>query len=78
MRLILNDYKRKWHPTPVLLPGKLHRRAWPATVHGVAEVATTGRTCTRYFKCVSPEEAEVLEVQRTVQKYYGKAINETL
>ena len=34
-------WRRQWHPTPVLLPGKPHGwRAWKAAVHGVAE----GRT----------------------------------
>ena len=32
-------WRRKWQPTPVLLPGKFHRQtAWQATVHGVARV----------------------------------------
>ena len=35
------NWRRRWHPTPVLLPGKSHgRRAWWAAVHGVAK----GRT----------------------------------
>ena len=33
-------WRRQWHPTPVLLPGKSHGGAWKAAVHGVAE----GRT----------------------------------
>ena len=28
-------WSRKWHPTPVFLPGESH--AWEATVHVVAE-----------------------------------------
>ena len=27
-------WRRKWQPTPVFLPGKFHRGAWRATVHG--------------------------------------------
>ena len=30
-------WRRKWHPTPVFLPGDSHRGAWKATVHGVIE-----------------------------------------
>ena len=34
-------WRRKWQPTPVLLPGKFHRwRAWRAMVHGVAKSRT--------------------------------------
>ena len=32
------NWRRQWHPTPVLLPGKfLDRGAWWATVYGVAK-----------------------------------------
>ena len=31
--------RRKWHPTPVFLPGESHgQRAWQARVHGVTRV----------------------------------------
>ena len=30
-------WRKKWQPTPVLLPGKSHRGACCATVHGVAK-----------------------------------------
>ena len=32
-------WRRRWHPTPVLLPGKSHgqRGAWKTAVHGVAK-----------------------------------------
>ena len=34
-------WRRKWWPTPVLLPGKFHGRgAWWATVHGVTKRQT--------------------------------------
>ena len=34
-------WRRQWHPTPVLLPGKSHGwRAWWAAVHGVAKSRT--------------------------------------
>ena len=34
-------WRRQWHPTPVLLPGKSHgRRAWWAVVHGVTKSRT--------------------------------------
>ena len=32
------SWRRKWQPTPVSLPGKSHRGAWRAAVHGVARV----------------------------------------
>ena len=39
--LLLYFWRRQWHPTPVLLPGKSHDGgAWWATVHGVAESRT--------------------------------------
>ena len=32
-------WRRRWHPTPVSMPGKFHRqRAWLATVHVVRKV----------------------------------------
>ena len=35
------DWRRKWQPTPVLLPGKfMNGGAWQATVHGVAKSQT--------------------------------------
>ena len=35
------SWRRQWHPTPVLLPGKpLDGGAWKAAVHGVAEGLT--------------------------------------
>ena len=38
---IVMEWRRQWHPTPVLLPGKSHgRRAWWAVVHGVAKSRT--------------------------------------
>ena len=34
-------WRRQWHPTPVLLPGKSHgRRSLVAVVHGVAKSQT--------------------------------------
>ena len=30
-------WRRKWQPTPVLLPGESHGEAWWATVHGVTK-----------------------------------------
>ena len=34
-------WRRKWHPTPVFLPGESHRGAWRATVHGVTKESDT-------------------------------------
>ena len=35
------SWRRKWHPTPVLLPeNPMDRGAWQATVHGVAKSRT--------------------------------------
>ena len=33
-------WRRKWQPSLVLVPGKSHRRAWLARVHGVAKSQT--------------------------------------
>ena len=39
--VVYGVWRRQWHPTPVLLPGKSHgRRAWWAVVHGVAKSRT--------------------------------------
>ena len=35
------NWRRKWQPTAVLLPGK--SRGWRATFHGIAELDTTGQ-----------------------------------
>ena len=46
MITILTDWRKQWHPTPVLLPGKsMDGGAWKAAVRGVAE----GRTRLSYF-----------------------------
>ena len=35
------NWRRKWQPTPVFLPGKFHDRgAWQATIHGVTKSQT--------------------------------------
>ena len=65
----LPKQSRKWQPTPVLLPGKLHRQRCLARyiVHAVSESDTTeqlrmqahgnhrGKTCTRYTKELNKE-----------------------
>ena len=36
-----SEWRRQWHPTPVLLPGKsMDNGAWWAAVHGVAKSQT--------------------------------------
>ena len=36
-----SEWRRQWHPTPVLLPGKsMDSGAWWAAVHGVAKSRT--------------------------------------
>ena len=56
MRLIVNDYRRKWQPIPVFLPGKFHGQEKPGWLQfmGSQRVGTTERTCTHEFKRVSP------------------------
>ena len=48
-------WRRKWQPTPVLLPEEFHgQRTWWATVHGIPELDTAvwltcfSRNCTQY------------------------------
>ena len=53
-------WRRQWHPTPVLLPGKSRgRRAWWAAVHGVAMSRTwlSNFTFTFYFHALEKEMA---------------------
>ena len=53
-------WRRQWHPTPVLLPGKSHGwRAWKAAVHGVTEGRTQLRdfTFTFHFHALEKEMA---------------------
>ena len=46
-----SSWRRQWHPTPVLLPGKSHDgRAWGAAVHGVANSRTQLSDFTFTFK----------------------------
>ena len=55
-----NKEKAKWHPIPVLLPGKSHgQRAWWAVVHGVAKRRTRLRdfTFTFHFHALEKEMA---------------------
>ena len=52
--------RRQWHPTPVLLPGKLlDGGAWKAAVHGVAEGQTqlSDFTFTFHFHALEKEIA---------------------
>ena len=54
------NWRRRWHPTPVLLPGKSHgRRAWWAAVHGVAKSRTrlSDFTFTFHFHALEKEMA---------------------
>ena len=58
-------WRRQWHPTPVLLPGKSRGRAssrggaWKAAVHGVAEGQTrlSDFTFTFHFHALEKEMA---------------------
>ena len=53
-------WRRKWHPTPVLLPGKsMDGGAWWAAVHGVAKSRTrlSDFTFTFYFHASEKEMA---------------------
>ena len=54
------NWRRQWHPTPVLLPGKSHGQgAWKATVHGVTEGQTrlSDFTFTFHFHALEKEMA---------------------
>ena len=48
---IETNWRRQWHPTPVLLPGKSHGQSphWWAAVHGVARSRTRLRTSLSLF-----------------------------
>ena len=55
-----SNWRRQWHSTPVLLPGKSHgRRAWKAAVHGVTEDQTwlINFTFTFHFHALEKEMA---------------------
>ena len=54
------NWRRQWHPTPVLLPGKSHGRgAWWAAVHGVAKsrMRLSDFTFTFHFHALEKEMA---------------------
>ena len=58
--LCSREWRRWWHPTPVLLPGKSHgRRSWLAAVHGVARSQTrlSDFTFTFHFHALEKETA---------------------
>ena len=60
MITILTDWRRQWHPTPVLLPGKsMDGGAWKAAVHGVAKSQTglSDFTFTFHFHALEKEMA---------------------
>ena len=53
-------WRRQWHPTPVLLPGKsMDGGAWEAAVHGVAKSQTrlSDFTFTFHFHALEKEMA---------------------
>ena len=52
-------WRRWWHPTPVLLPGKSHRRRSLAAVHGVTKSRTwlSDFTFTFHFHALEKEMA---------------------
>ena len=51
-------WRRRWHPTPVLLPGKSHGRGvWWGTVHGVAKSRTRLSSFTFTFHASEKEMA---------------------
>ena len=53
-------WRRQWHPTPVLLPGKsMDGGAWEAAVHGVAQSRTrlSGFTFTFHFHALEKKMA---------------------
>ena len=57
---ILNNWRRQWHPTPVLLPGKsMDGGAWKAAVHRVARSPTRliDFTFTLHFHALEKEMA---------------------
>ena len=57
---VSNIWRRQWHPTPVLLPGKpLDGGAWKAAVYGVAEGQTrlSDFTFTFHFHALEKEMA---------------------
>ena len=54
------NWRRQWHPTPVLLPGKsMNGGAWKAAVHGVARSRTwlSDFTFTFHFPALEKEMA---------------------
>ena len=58
--VIYKVWRRQWHPSPVLLPGKSHGwRTWKAAVHGVAEGQTrlSDFPFTFYFHALEKEIA---------------------
>ena len=58
--IVVCIWRRQWHPTPVLLPGKSHgRRAWWAVIHGVAKSQTwlSDFTFTFHFHALEKEMA---------------------
>ena len=53
-------WRRQWHPTPVLLPGKsMDGGAWEAAVHGLTQSRTrlSGFTFTFHFHALEKEMA---------------------
>ena len=53
---VVNSWRRQWHPTPVLLPGKsMDRGAWWAAVHGVAKERLSDFTFTFHFHALEKE-----------------------
>ena len=68
-------WRRAWQPTPAFLPGKFHKWAWWATVHGVTKSQTWLSTHTytwpwrdKKIPLLSLEEELMMEAWRLLKK----------
>ena len=60
-------WRRAWQPPPVFVPGEEYRRAWQASVHGVAESdrsEATEHTCVHIVGCICQLQSPHLYLPR--------------
>ena len=72
-------WRRKWQPTPVLLPGKFHGGAWQTIVQGVTkESGTTEQLSTHTHLEIEKEKSMQLTVKEPISLFLSPSFKSML